>query len=155
MRSIIPFSPPHRDVPKVAPQPLVVLADDDDEIRGALGQLLKADGFDVKMVADGERLVSYLDHCESVERLPDLIIMDHEMPGYSGMEVLEGLTQAQWRVPVLVITAFGAEVAELAQAQGALVLQKPFDSDDLRTVVLCLVDWSRSQGGPRARPSNN
>jgi two-component system, response regulator, stage 0 sporulation protein F len=148
-----PTRPPH-------PQPVVplrlVLAEDDDQIREPLSQILALDGFEVTAVPDGEMLVDHLSRCDAFERRPDVIVTDHRMPGYSGVEVLEGLRDAGWRIPVIVVTAYGPEVTPLARALGAFaVLQKPIDLDDLRTAVLCSVEWSRREveapAGKRSR----
>lgn len=118
-------------------QPFLVLAEDDEEIRIALTELLVDDGFEVACVANGKLLVDLLSDCEKERRMPDVIVTDHRMPGYSGVEVLEGLRRVGWNIPVIMITAFGREVGDLAKRLGAsAVFQKPFDPDDLRTAAL-------------------
>jgi DNA-binding response OmpR family regulator len=71
---------------------------------------------------------------------PDAIIMDVRMPGYSGIHILAALRAAQWSTPVILITAFGdARVHEEGARLGAaVVFDKPFDIDDLRTALLNL-----------------
>lgn len=131
-------------IPMRANRPQLVLAEDDDEVRLALADLFAHDGFDVTCVSDGELLVDHLGRCEARHQLPDVIVTDHRMPGYSSLDILEGLRLAGWNVPVLVITAFGREVQDLAENLGArAVFEKPFDPDDLRTAVLHWIDWSK------------
>ena len=131
--------------PKVQPDarpPLLVLAEDDDDLRSALGDLLAVDGFEVASVRDGTRLVDLMARCAEGRRMPEVIVTDHRMPGISGIEVLERLRRRGIKVPVIVITAFGEEVGDIARALGAnAVFEKPFDPDDLRTAVLCSVHW--------------
>ena len=128
--------------PRRASHALVVLAEDDDEIREALTAILRSDGYHVRCFPDGDEMVRYLGRCEEGGRLPDLIVMDHRMPGYSGIEILEGLGAAAWNVPVLMITAYGPEIEQMAMALGVRgVFQKPFDADDLRTAAFCVIDW--------------
>jgi len=130
-------------------RPLVALAEDDDEIRLALAAVLESDGFEVAAVADGEMLIETLGRCEEAHRFPDIIITDHRMPGYSGLDVLDGLRVAGWKVPVIFITAFADEVRPLAHALGArAVFRKPFDPDDLRTAVFYWINWSERRLPP-------
>jgi CheY-like chemotaxis protein len=133
--------------------PVVVVAEDDDDIRAALTATLVEDGFHVHAVADGEMLAEYLEQCRRVDHLPDVVLTDHRMPGYSGVQVIEGMQQLGMDVPVIMLTAFGAEVRALARARGAIaVFDKPFDLDDLRTAVFWAVDWRRAQ---LCRPRND
>jgi DNA-binding NtrC family response regulator len=70
----------------------------------------------------------------------DLIISDVRMPGRSGLDVLTALRRTDHRTPVILITAFGdAEIHAEAHRLGVLaVFNKPFDLDDLRTLVVSL-----------------
>ena len=50
--------------------PFVVVADDDDDIRAALSEALRADGFQVTAVPDGRYLADLLASCRLRSRLP-------------------------------------------------------------------------------------
>ena len=142
------FATPERELPAPwsptaisYPPRSVVVAEDDDEIRQAVALALRAEGFDVVEVLDGESLIEYLDRCWQTDSLPDLVITDHRMPVYTGLEVLTGLQEIGWQIPVILITAFGVEVREIAWALGAYaVFDKPFELDDLLTAA----HWSLS-----------
>ncbi len=109
-------------------RPLLVVAEDDAEIRLALEEVLTRDGFDVRCVPDGERLIEELARCRQRNRLPSALVLDHRMPGHTGLELLRALRTTGWTVPVIVITAFGREVVSAAKALGAdAVFEKPFD----------------------------
>lgn len=111
----------------------LTIAEDDDDIRDTLARLLTEDGFEVTQVANGELLVQ---HLESRRQVPDLLILDHRMPGYSGLDILRVLHRWRWDIPVIMITAFGKEVFPVARSLGACaVFEKPFEHDDLRTAV--------------------
>ena len=134
-----------------AERPLVLLAEDDDEIRWALVDFLVHDGFLVTSVPNGNLLAEALRQLLAKQLLPDVIVTDHRMPGRLGIDVLASLSEHGVAVPVIVITAFGADVGEKARALGArAVFQKPFDPDDLRTAVWFWSAWSRnrSRSGP-------
>jgi two-component system response regulator HydG len=120
------------------------LAEDDDEIRSPLAAHLALDGNEVCCVPDGQRLVELLSRREAARDLPDAIVADYRMPGYSGADLLRAI--ARWNVPVIVISAFGAEVRSSAMDLGAYaVFQKPFDPDDLRLAVECAIDLRRAR----------
>jgi CheY-like chemotaxis protein len=78
----------------------------------------------------------------------DAIVTDIMMPGLTGMEILAGLAEVRRRPAVVVITAFGDErTHRRAKALGAIcVLDKPFDVDDLRTILLNLTPRATDGG---------
>ena len=106
-------------------------------------EALRKDGYDVVAVNDGGRLLvalahGFVDH-EGVN-LADLVVSDVRMPVCTGMQILEQLRAARWHVPVILMTAFGdAATREHARTLGALLFDKPFDLDDLRTAVASLL----------------
>lgn len=118
----------------------ILLAEDDAEARSLLSYALRKDGHHVIEVSSGSELLDHLGLSRVASGLfdsPDLVITDVRMPGFSGMDVLMGLTLADWSVPVILITGFGDdELHKRAHALGALaVFDKPFDVEDLRTFV--------------------
>jgi DNA-binding response OmpR family regulator len=80
----------------------------------------------------------------------DLLISDVRMPTCTGMQILEQLRAAHWQTPVILMTAFGdAATRQHAKALGAVLFDKPFDIDDLRTAVACLLR-REPEGAPAA-----
>lgn len=65
------------------PKPLVLLADDDAQIRAILGMKIKASGIDIVEAENGQDAI---DKCR--QQKPDLIIMDVHMPILSGTEAV-------------------------------------------------------------------
>ena len=119
----------------------VLLAEDDTDFRHLLAMVLEGDGYDVQQAADGQQIVEWLAYWSdlgSMDASCNLIISDIRMPGYSGLDVLTSLHCLGSRIPVIVITAFGDDaLRRQAVSLGAIAfLSKPFDMDDLRTVVL-------------------
>jgi DNA-binding response OmpR family regulator len=68
------------------------------------------------------------------------VIADDRMPGIPGSRALRQLRDEGWSIPLVLITAFGTEelVANARKFRG-IVLNKPFEIDDLRTLVGWLV----------------
>ena len=119
----------------------VLLAEDDAEFRRLLATLLESDGYDVQQAADGQQVVEWLAYWSDLGPMDancSLIISDIRMPGYSGLDVLTSLHCLGSQIPVILITAFGDDATRRQAVRlGAVAfLSKPFDMDDLRTVVL-------------------
>lgn len=135
--------------------PVVYLAEDDDDIRETLTALFSHDGFEVRAAPDGALLFDWLFRKRGPGmHMPDVIVTDHRMPGYCGLDILELLNEIQCKLPVIVITAYGAEVRSMALAHGAHeVFEKPFDPDDLRMAVLDCVDWGTRRLSPQREES--
>jgi CheY-like chemotaxis protein len=124
------------------PRPLVLLAEDDDELRKLLAYKLRRCGCEVLEARNGAQFAELVfEHI--VEPLPDsfepaaLIITDQRMPGRTGLEVLTMLRGAHGDTPVIVISAFTDPATQRdARALGvAAVFDKPFDLDELTAEV--------------------
>ena len=109
----------------------ILVADDEPNLRRVLAAILTRDGYEVVAVSDG---------AEALERLDDtidVVITDLKMPKASGMEVLEHVSAAQMRAPVIMITAFGTvDSAVTAVKAGAFdYIEKPFEQEQIRQIV--------------------
>ena len=85
----------------------VLLADDDEDFRCVLAELLAAEGLRVIDVPSGEEALAVLEHATKARgRWPDLLVLDLMMPRLSGLEVLQRLRKStHWaRLPILVVT---------------------------------------------------
>jgi DNA-binding response OmpR family regulator len=137
---------PHVYAPTIA-NAHVLLAEDDLELRSMLASALRSDGYDVTEVADGGRLLveigsAYLDGVPTDAF--DLLISDVRMPVCGGLSILEGLRQARWDTPAIVMSAFGdSATRDRARALGAAYFDKPFDVDDVRTAVVFMLQYGR------------
>ena len=118
----------------------ILLGDDDPEVRFALGMLLREAGHEV-LEADG--CSGILD--TAAGRRPDLVVTDVNMPGMSGVELMEQLRGTRPGTPIIAMTGGGMHqtpelAATLAGNAGAdRVLQKPFGNDELLAEVSTLL----------------
>ncbi|MCX4246838.1 response regulator [Paraliomyxa miuraensis] len=122
---------------------MIYLAEDEPDIRESLTTLLTHEGFVVRAALDGIQLFDWLFRQRGRSaRLPDVIITDHRMPGYTSLDILDCLAELQWTIPVIVLTGFGPEIRDLAKAHGATaVFDKPFDPDTLRDATMTCINW--------------
>ena len=101
-----------------------MIVEDNDLNRKLFCDVLKANGFAVDPVADGELV---LQTARKVE--PDLIIMDIQLPGISGVDLIASAKKdvALKDIPVLAVTAFAAkgDEARIRAAGAAGYLAKP------------------------------
>lgn len=102
----------------------IMVVEDNDLNRRLFCDVLKANGFEVEPVADGAKV---LDIARAVS--PDLIIMDIQLPGISGVDLIEAAKQDMLlaQIPVLAVTAFAAKGDEerIRAAGAAGYLSKP------------------------------
>jgi CheY-like chemotaxis protein len=113
---------------------VVLVVEDDPDIREVLEEMLDAGGHRVLTAANGREALAVLDRMTA----PCLVLLDLMMPVMSGFAFLEALTQRpdKGRVNVLLISA-NAQVDQVARGKGVVgFVRKPFDLDD----VLALVD---------------
>ncbi|MGH7293806.1 MAG: response regulator transcription factor [Polyangiaceae bacterium] len=137
---------PWRDAlvaPPVHAPPRVLVAEDDPDMRHLVVEALRKDGYIVSEASDGGRMLVSLAReydASTGTQAPDLVVSDIRMPVCSGIQILEQLRAARWHVPVILMTAFGdTATRERAQSLGAVLFDKPFDIDDLRTAVANLL----------------
>lgn len=114
---------------EAVPQQLL-LVEDDPAIQRLIGAYLKTLNVDCESTGCGTEAFESLQH-----RVPDLILLDHEMPGESGLEVLERLKAdpALARIPVIYVTGTrNEEVISRCFALGANdYIQKPLRRQEL------------------------
>jgi CheY-like chemotaxis protein len=129
----------HLDLVDYFDRPLILVVDDDLEMRRVLWERLTHAGYRVRAVADGaaalERIRAGLElgpRCT-----PAAIVADLRMAPMDGLELLRRLQSVTLRVPVIVTTAFGEpETHALARELGAIAsFDKPLD---LSTLVALL-----------------
>jgi DNA-binding response OmpR family regulator len=112
---------------------LVLVIDDDVELRDLLSRMLHLHGFQVATADNARSALDWLDH---TAHLPSLILLDLQMPTADGWDFLaERPRHAAWcSVPVIVVSAEDAE-ARLASHGVAAMVRKPFRSPRLIAVI--------------------
>jgi len=121
----------------------VLVAEDDPAMRELIVAVLRVDGYEVLEASDGRRLLAYIQSSVVDGKQtppPDLIISDIRMPGYTGLEILKALREAELEVPVVLISAFADDdVHRQAFELGAVMMDKPLELSTLRNTVKLLV----------------
>jgi DNA-binding response OmpR family regulator len=117
----------------------VLVAEDDDDLRGVVADALRSDGYAVIEARDGAEGMALLnDSMSDPSTRLDVLVADVRMPNLSGLGMLAELRRTGVRLHVVMMTGFYPNSVEvIAKRLGALgVLRKPFDLDDLRTALM-------------------
>jgi CheY-like chemotaxis protein len=124
--------------------PLVLVAEDNEDIRELVSHQLRRMGVRVVVAEDGRRAVDV-----ALAERPGLVLMDMDMPVMSGFDAVAALRAQGYVGPIFALTAYqdGPE-AERALSSGCdALLGKPINSERLRWHV------SSALGVPAARPT--
>ena len=108
----------------------VLVVDDDKSMRALVVHLLNAVGMaEILEACDGEEALSLFEQEEF-----DLVVIDWEMPGRSGVEVIREIRAKGCQVPIIMVTVRKEKeaVLEAIQAGASDFLAKPFKADVLR-----------------------
>ena len=116
---------------------IVVVAEDDDELRELLVTALGSESRHIVEMEDGSELLDYLEFIagRGVQgTLPDLILTDVQMPGASGLDVVSWARARGVRCPFVILTGFADDrLLEAARKIGdTRVLSKPQTLEAIR-----------------------
>ena len=112
----------------MAAKPLLLLVDDDTAFRTVMAAELGRSGYDVRTAADGEEALAV---CAEID--PAVVLLDLQMPGMSGLDVLKTLRDRQAPCEVVMLTGHGSiDTAIEAIRIGAFdYVSKPCPLDEL------------------------
>ncbi|HET7773689.1 MAG TPA: response regulator [Burkholderiaceae bacterium] len=119
---------------------MVYVVDDDEAVRDSLAWLLEGAGYRVQSFDSAE---AFLDRFDANK--VSVLVLDIRMPGMTGLELQEVLTQRGALVPIIFITGHGdVPMAVQAMKLGAAdFLEKPFNETVLRELVAKLMEIAR------------
>ncbi|MCH9676577.1 MAG: response regulator transcription factor [Actinomycetia bacterium] len=119
----------------------VLIVEDEDSFSDALSFMLRREGYEVFIAADGNAAIAEFD-----KHGPDLVLLDLMLPGISGMEVCR-IIRGKSTVPIIMLTAKDGEVDKVVGLElGADdYVTKPFSSRELLARVRAVL---RRHGEP-------
>ena len=112
----------------------ILVVDDDKNISKLIETTLKKEkAYEIKCVSNGE---AGLKHFR--ENLPDLVLLDIQMPGIDGIETLKRMKEYESRIPVVIMSAHGSiEKAVKSMRIGAHdYMEKPFKGSERLLVTV-------------------
>ncbi len=118
------------------PNPLVLVADDDEDILQLVAFRLERAGYRIVTASDGEQALQI-----ALDQHPDLAVLDVMMPRLTGLEVTERLRAEGKRMPIVLLTARvqEADIARGFEAGADDYIKKPFSPQELRARVQAIL----------------
>jgi nitrogen regulation protein NR(I) len=118
----------------------ILLIEDDPSTGAALQKVLRAESYEVDLVARGDDGLA-----AAIAQPCDLVLTDFKLPGLSGLDLIAQLHHAKPKLPIILMTAHGTtETAIEATKLGACeYLTKPFEADELLDLVSAAVQSAR------------
>ena len=121
-----------------APKQVILIADDDEDILQLVSFRLERSGYTVIKARNGEEAIE-----AAKEQVPDLVVLDVQMPIFDGYEVTRALRaeEATRRVPVILLTAKvqDGDVQRGFDAGADDYVRKPFSPQELRSRVQAIL----------------
>jgi DNA-binding NtrC family response regulator len=110
----------------------VLIVDDDLNLLRSMAFILEAAGFEVSAGRNGREALEMIRSAAGRPPL-DLLITDIQMPGLTGLQLIEEVRRVSPSLPILVITAFGDGKLQrdLTEKGCPHYLDKPFDEEKL------------------------
>ena len=112
---------------------VILIVDDDEVTRDSCFQVLSKEGYKVATACDGDSCLA-----EAGKHSPDLMLIDLNMPGISGLEVIDRLNRVDPKIQKVVITGnttIDLDKEVIRKGRAAAYLRKPFIPDDLKSIV--------------------
>ena len=112
----------------MAEKPLVAIVDDDESIRNATRDLLRAAGFSTATFESAESFLGSASRASAA-----CLVADMRMPGMTGLELYQALVSSGDGIPTVLITAHPDEVTHSRAREAGITcyLSKPFVPDEL------------------------
>jgi nitrogen regulation protein NR(I) len=124
---------------------LILIVDDDDQLRKSFQKLLAEEGYTTDSAASGE------DGIQKVKtRTPDLVILDMRLPGKNGLETFQAIHALEPKLPVVIMTAFGTthHAIEAIKLGAFDYVLKPFEIPGMLGIIHQALEAGRFMRSP-------
>jgi FixJ family two-component response regulator len=127
---------------RAEPQPIVLVIDDDDNLREALSALFRSVGLPVKTFASAGEFMQF-----KLPESPTCLVLDVRLPGVSGLDFQSELAKAHIDIPIVFMTGHGdIPMTVRAMKAGAVeFLPKPFRDQDMLDAVQVGLERDRNR----------
>jgi len=120
--------------------PLILVLDDEEQIRETVAQFLEKEGYRIRKAANGQEALEKFNN-----KIPDLILLDLMLPRITGFDVCKEIRKTS-QVPIIMLTAKGEEIDKLIGLElGADdYITKPFSLREVEARIKAVL--RRTQG---------
>lgn len=119
--------------------PKLLVVDDEIDITDVTKKFFTKRGIETFTASEGNEAIRVIQ-----EKNPDLILLDYNLPGLSGKEILKKIRE-EFKISTKVIIVTGFEIGEIMNETKDLGVQdyvhKPLDLDKLEKIVLALLNF--------------
>jgi CheY-like chemotaxis protein len=131
--------------------PPILLVEDDFDVRQALAETLRDEGYSVHCAADGQEALEIL---RREREHPALILLDLMMPRMSGADfrAVQRVDPELGKIPVVVLSADGRMEEKARNLGAAGALHKPIDLDELLATIRSVVGQAAPPAPAKAPP---
>lgn len=116
---------------------LILIVDDEEEIRLLLKEFLEKNGFEVQAAADGQQALKL-----AAENVPDLVITDLLLPKEHGIDVMQNIKD-NFFLPIIAISGIYKK-NEIMDRLGDIYIEgffeKPLDLDEVLTCIRSILN---------------
>lgn len=120
----------------------ILITDDERDIRELVGDILRDEGFAVRLAANSEECMASIEEEPPALMILDIWLKDSKM---DGIDILKSVKRDKPEIPIVIISGHGnIEIAVAAIKQGAYdFIEKPFNIDQLLVVIRRAMETSR------------
>jgi two-component system OmpR family response regulator len=121
------------------PDAAVLIVEEEEELAENLRDLLEFEGYAVATCSTGEEALE-----KTSSETPDLVLLDIQLPGMNGLEVLRRLKGKYPTLPVAIVSALSQKETrkQMEECGADGMLLKPYDQDELLRLIESLLHRS-------------
>jgi DNA-binding response OmpR family regulator len=111
----------------------IMITDDEDMLLNISARHMVRRGFEVAEAGSGNEALEKIQ-----DEKPDFLLIDHKMPGFSGIETIEKVREMEEfkELPILLYTGNVSDIPDDKVAElNIKVAEKPIDFDDLKSMI--------------------
>lgn len=123
-------------------EPVVIVIDDDELVRGAISDLLRSVGLQAKLFASVPDFLKW-----KLPDAPSCLVLDVRLPGLSGLDFQSELNKENLPLPIVFMTGHGDIPMSVRAIKGGAVdfLTKPFRDQDMLDAVQAGLEQDRKR----------
>jgi CheY-like chemotaxis protein len=115
----------------------ILVADDEASFRFAASLFLRQKGYEVSQAKDGLEALAQITNRQEQGMPYDLLVLDIQMPGMTGIEVFDAINENGVTTPVVFVSGYTDDQAmrTLNEKTNSILLKKPFESQQMIQLV--------------------